>query len=337
MRSLAWLHPELWWTLPAALAILILWRIRPRRTFVAFSSVPWLAGLARRPSPLRRLPDFLAVSALAFVLVALLDPAEPYAETQVQSQGLDIVLVLDLSSSMQEPMARDRQAVRAAARSGTAAWQVPYKTRLDTTKEALQDFISRRRDDRIGLIVFSGRPYVVSPLTFDYDYLRRYIDLVDDQSIRNEGMTAIGEGIGLATYLLIRQSTAEERNKVIVVFTDGENNFGREPLQALTEADAALVRVHIVGVDLEDEVKRKPAVRGLIRMVQSYGGQYYNADTVSQLQAAYREIDALEKAPLTSTVYERNAPVYDQFALPGLVLLLAAAVLRAVPYFSDYT
>jgi Ca-activated chloride channel family protein len=325
MRSLAWLHWEVWWTLPAALLVILLWRIRPRRRFVAHSAVRWLSRLSPGPSPLRRLPELLAVGALVLVILALMDPAEPYRETEVRSEGLDIVLVLDLSSSMQEAMGGQRP--------GAAL----IRTRLEVTKEALRDFIGRRRDDRISLIVFSGRAYVVSPLTFDYDYLTRYVEMVHDQSIRNEGMTAIGEGIGLATQVLMRQSTGAERNKVIVVFTDGENNFGREPLQALAEADTAGIRVHVIGVDLEEEVKRKAAVRGFIRMVLSYGGRYYDADTTSELQAAYQAIDTLEKGPLSSTLYERNAPVYDQFALPGLVLLVAGLVLRGIPYFADFT
>jgi len=84
-------------------------------------------------------------------------------------------------------------------------------------------------------------------------------------------------------------------------------------------------------------VKRKPAVRGLIRAVRGYGGQYYSADTVSQLQAAYREIDSLETGLLTSKRYERNVPVFAQFAAAALVLMLAAMAVRIIPYFADFT
>jgi Ca-activated chloride channel homolog len=259
----------------------------------------------------------------------------------VRSQGLDIALVLDLSSSMQEPMdgARPPQTMQNltfSSRDQPAA-RSPGRTRLETTKDALRDFITRRHDDRIGLVVFSDHAYVVTPLTFDYDSLVHYVDMVDDQILRGEGMTAIGDGISLANYLLAKQSTADRRNKVIVVFTDGENNFGRDPIAALSDADAAGVRVHVVGVDLEEEVKQKPAVRSLIETVQRYGGHYYNADTARQLRAAYSAIDSLEKGLLTSKAYVRNTPVFQWFAAPGLAFLLAALVVRSLPFFADFT
>jgi Ca-activated chloride channel homolog len=340
VSDLVWLHPEWWWTIPAVLTAAAVWRLQ-RRAFVAFSLVPWVVSLRHGSLPLRRLPQWLAAAALVLVVVALMDPAVPYSEAEVHSQGLDIALVLDLSSSMQEVMnlARPPQTTQHLTFSSRdrAPRRAPGKTRLETTKDALRDFISRRRDDRIGLVVFSDFAYVVSPLTFDRDGLLHYIDMVDDQILRGEGMTAVGDGIGLANYLLVRQSTDARRNKVSVVFTDGEYNFGRDPLEALYDADAAGIRVHVVGVDLEDEVRQKPAVVSLIQAVRRYGGQYYSADTVGQLRAAYAAIDSLEKGRLTSTAYARNVPVFHWFALPALITLVAALALRAVPYFADFT
>lgn len=331
MTTLNWLHPEIWWIVPAALVALLLWySVRRRRTFVAFSAVRWLTSLRHVPSPVRRLPELLIATALVLVLVALMDPALPYSDAEVHSEGLDIALVLDLSSSMQEIMEVTRAAPEQPRR-------LPARTRLETTKDALRDFISRRRDDRIGLIVFSDFAYVVSPLTFDREGLIQYVDIIDDQILRGEGMTAIGDGIGLANYLLARQSTGTRRNKVIVVFTDGEYNFGRDPLETLDEAAEAGVRVHVVGVDLEEEAKHKPAVVGLIRAVRRNGGQYYSADTPRQLRASYAAIDSLEKGRLTSRTYARNSPVFGWFAAPALVLLAAAFLVRAIPYFADFT
>ena len=321
MRTLTWLRPDLWWTIPTALAVALVWRLR-RRRFVAFSAVPWIASLRHRPSPVRRLPVWFAAIALVLVLGALMDPAIPYAESEVHANGLDIALVLDLSSSMQELMGTGRS---------------PGKNRLETTKDALRAFIARRRDDRIGLIVFSDFAYVVSPLTFDRDSLVHYVDMVDDQILRQEGMTAIGDGIGMASFLLARQSTDTRRNKVVVVFTDGEHNHGRDPLETLYEADAAGIRVHVIGVDIEDEVEHKPAVVNLIQAVRRYGGQYYSADTVGQLRAAYAAIDSLEKGRLVSTAYVRNAPVFQWLVIPALMALLAALALRTIPYFADFT
>ena len=215
-----------------------------------------------------------------------MDPVIPYSEAQVAAQGLDIVLVVDLSSSMQEIMAlpRPTQSMQNLTFSSrdNAPRRLTGRTRLDTTKEALKDLIGKRRGDRLGLIVFSDHAYLVSPLTFDHENLFRYVDMLDDQILRGEGMTAIGDGLALGTQLLARQSPEPGSNKVIVVFTDGENNTGRDPLSSLAEADAAGIRVHVIGVDLEDEVKQKPAVLQLISTVRRLGGQYFNADTAQR-------------------------------------------------------
>src|SRR5204863_916168 len=112
-----------------------------------------------------------------------------------------------------------------------ALTRAPGENRLTATKNAIETFIKRRRDDRIALVVFSDNAYVISPLTFDHDYVIRYIDLVDDQLLRGEGMTSIGDGLALANDLLERQSHGEQRrNQVVVLFTDGENNHGRDPM-----------------------------------------------------------------------------------------------------------
>jgi Ca-activated chloride channel family protein len=317
------LRPDLaWWLLSAvALVLLVRWRLR-RRLGVAVTT-PWVFGSAYRASPLQRLPAVLLVMALLLIGVALLDPVLPYSESQIHSQGLDIVIALDLSSSMQEVM--DKTAT-------------PAKTRLDATTAAIETLVRLRHDDRMGLIVFSDHAYVVSPLTFDHDYLVRYIQMVDDQMLRSEGMTAIGDGLALSDYLLARQSTAQgHRNKVVVLFTDGENNIGRDPLDVMKEAAAADIRVHMVGLALEDDVKRKPAVQRLLQAVRRQGGRYFTADTSRELTAASQAIDATEKGVLVSQSYQHDAPIYQWFAVPALVLLVIAMALRALPIFVDQT
>jgi Ca-activated chloride channel family protein len=321
------LHPELGGWIAAAFAAVLIARWRGRRTFAASTTVGWI-DRSGRASLFRRLPFLLLAVALALAAGALLDPVLPYSESEVQSRGLDIVVVLDLSSSMQEPM--EHVAAKLLVAQG--------KTRLEATKDAIKAFVSRRRDDRVGLVVFSDNPYVVSPLTFDHDYLIRYIDLVDDQILRGEGMTAIGDGLALANYLLSRQPNASERrNRVIVLFTDGENNRGRDPVEVLKESDAAAIHVHMVGVDLEEEVRFKRDVQRLVGTVQRYGGRYFDANTVRDLGTASRAIDALEKGYLTNKEYVRDAPVYQWFALPALICLTLAIALKSIPYFVDQT
>jgi Ca-activated chloride channel homolog len=330
----------LWFAVPM-IVLAIAWQWRRRRTFVAFSAVDVLRRINPHPSVVRRLPAVAAGAAFAALVLALMDPVIPSTETQVAAKGLDIVLVVDLSSSMQEIMAlpRPTQTLQNLTFSSRdlAPKRLTGKTRLDTTKEALKDLIGKRQGDRLGLIVFSDHPYLVSPLTFDHENLFRYVDMLDDQILRGEGMTAIGDGIAVGTQLLARQSPEPGSHKVIVVFTDGENNTGRDPLSSLAEADGAGIRVHVIGVDLEDEIKKKPAVLQLISTVRRLGGQYFNADTTSELRAAYSQIDAMERGRLTSTVAAHSVPVFDWFARPAAWLLLAAIALRAIPFFSDLT
>jgi Ca-activated chloride channel homolog len=305
-----WLAP---WLLGALAAIVLLkWRIRWR--FAATTIVRALDRRMYRASMFRRLP--FAVFALAMVLLgaALLQPVIPYSQADIESRGLDIVVLLDLSSSMQEEMG--------GAKAPAARPPVRVRTRLEATKSAIRTFIRSRRDDRIGLVVFSDNPYVVSPLTFDHEYLLRYVDLIDDQILQNEGQTAIGDGLALSNYMLSRQTKDGSRGHQIDV---------------LAESKDADIRVHVIGVDLGPEVREKPAVMQLMSTVERNGGRYFNADSERDLLAASHAIDAIEKSLLVSKVYVQDVPVYQWFAVPALVCLVAAMGLRAVPYFVDQT
>ncbi len=327
------LHPEFGWYVGGALLVTALLQWRVRRSFAAATTVRWLRARSYRASAVRRLPLLLLFAGLALTGAALMQPVVPYSEAEVQSRGLDIVMVLDLSSSMQEdmePLPLQRLALLAR--------KPPGKTRLEATKEAIKAFVRGRRDDRIALVVFSDHAYVVSPLTFDYDYLVRYIDMVDDRILQGEGQTAIGDGLALANYLLARQSRGAERgHQAIVLFTDGENNRGRDPREVLKESNDANIRVHFIGVDLEDQIRAKPEVRDLLQSIQEYGGRYFNASSERGLVQASAVIDSVEKGFLVSKVRVHDAPVYHWFALPALLCLAFAVALRAVPYFVDQT
>jgi Ca-activated chloride channel homolog len=320
-----WLAP--WLAGALVLLVLVKWGLHWR--FAASTMVRSLAGGAYRASVLRKLPFAALAVALLLVGVALLQPVIPYSQIDVESRGLDIVVLLDLSSSMQEEMGG------AKARTSTPA---AVRTRLEATKHAIRTFIRARRDDRIGLVVFSDNPYVVSPLTFDHDYLLRYVDLIDDQILQNEGQTAIGDGLALSNYMLSRQAKqGSHGHQVIVLFTDGEYNRGRDPIDVLAESKEADIRVHVVGVDLDEEVRSKPAVLDLMNTVQQNGGRTFNAESERDLVAASKAIDSMEKTLLVSKVYVQDVPVYEWFAVPGLVCLVLAMGLRAIPYFVDQT
>lgn len=325
------LYPELgWWILAAFVAVAIL-KSGIRWRFAAFTLVLPRKEFAYRASIVRRLPFALLAAAAAFAGLAIMQPVIPYSQADLQSRGLDIVLLMDLSSSMQEEMGSGQ-------RTTTTTTLGVGRTRMDAVKDAVKTFIRTRRDDRIGLVVFSDNPYVISPLTFDHEYLLHYIDFVDDKILQGEGQTAIGDGLALSNYVLSRQATANSRgHQVIVLFTDGESNRGREPVDVLAESGKADIRVHVIGVDLEADVKEKPGVQMLMRAVEDNGGQYFNADSERELTAASRAIDDIEKGLLVSRVYVRDVPVYQWFAIPALVALVIAVSLRSIPYFVDQT
>ncbi|MBI2220089.1 MAG: VWA domain-containing protein [Acidobacteria bacterium] len=346
MSGISVLQPEVLWLLPAAALLALACRLVRRRRFVAFTATAWLREADAWASPVRRLPSVLLALAFALVLAGLADPVVPLSHAQVKSQGLDIVLVLDLSNSIHEVMRAERAAGAPAwgpvggtpAAAGVAAAAARTgRTRLEVTRRALRTFIAARHDDRIGLVVFSENAYIVSPLTFDHNSLMHYVNMIDDQILQGEGLTAIGDGIGLANYLLWRQSTDRRVGKVTLVFTDGVHNYGRDPISALADAAATEIRTHVIGIDLEANLRGTDTVRRLVSTVRSYGGQYYDAATADQLQAASAAIDKLERGKLTNTIAIRNAPAFAWFAIPALLLIVLALALRAIPYFADFT
>jgi Ca-activated chloride channel homolog len=328
LAGLTLLQPWALLLIPASLLMLVIRALWRRRHYVMLPTAHLLPPLAYRPSLLRRLPLVFGLAGIAATAGALAEPVVPHTTADIESLGIDIVLVLDLSSSMNTEMAG----------SGVSSPDGPKgPTRLDRTKEALKAFVTSRHGDRLGMVVFSNYAYVVSPLTLDREYLIRYLDIVDNQILRNEAMTAIGDGIDMGAFLLNRQAGDRRRSKVLVVFTDGERNYGRDPLESLADANRADIRVHLVGVDLDEQIKERPTVQALISAVRRYGGRYYEADTMRELRTAYTELDALEKSLVVNQTHVSNEPVYHWFALAAVVLVGAALLLNAIPFFNEMT
>jgi Ca-activated chloride channel homolog len=337
--QLIFLEPRYIWVLPVLVAACLLWRYLQKPDYIAMTTISWLDPALDRPSLLRLLPLLILLIAAVLIVLALMGPVLPYSEREIESEGLDITIVLDLSASMQELMDQKEPPPGTGTdrRNRTMTMEPAGKTRLDTTKEALRQFINSRSDDRIALVVFSDNAYVVSPLTFDYAYLLQYLDMIDANILQGEGMTAIGDGIALANYLLDRQGSDPPRSQVITVFTDGEHNIGREPVEVLAESDGAGVRIHVVGVDMEEKLKDNEPVKNLIEAVTGHGGRYFDANTESQLFEASREISGMEKVRLVSREYIRHTPVFHWFAIPAGFLILMVFALRTTSYFSDFT
>ncbi|HSF58211.1 MAG TPA: VWA domain-containing protein, partial [Candidatus Binatia bacterium] len=240
----------------------------------------------------------------------------------------DILLLLDLSWSMQEPI--DLEGALERRRAGVVRKEV---TRLEAVKEAMLRFVQKRQGDRIGLIVFSENAYVVAPMTQDIAYLTNYLRMVDNKTLSSEGQTAIGEGILAALNLSEQQKQGSGRNlsRVMIVLTDGENNTGRDVYGAIQKAAQARYKIYFIGV----EVKRAAETPRLIAAVQAAGGNYYDVRDAEQLGKAYAEIDRLEKGTYLTKAQVAHVPRYHPFALASLALLAASLGLRAIPYFIE--
>ena len=301
---------------------------RKRSHYLTHSMLPYLRDRIRPVSRFVYLPRAIEFIAFVVLAIALLNPVQPSAEHSIVNKGLDILLLLDLSWSMQEPI--DVEGALARRRAGIPRQEV---TRLEAVKEVMLRFVQKRQGDRIGLIVFSENSYVVAPMTQDIAYLTNYLRMVDNKTLASEGQTAIGEGILTALNLSEQQNLGSSKapSRVMIVLTDGENNTGRDVYAAIEKAAQAKFKIYFIGV----EVKRAAQTPRLIAAVQAAGGNYYDVRDADQLSKVYNQIDRLEKGTYLTKAQVAHVPRYHPFALASLVLLAIAIGLQAIPYFID--
>jgi Ca-activated chloride channel family protein len=270
-----------------------------------FSDLQLLAGY--RPTwriRYRWLPTAVRALALALLVVAIARPQTGQAETELPGQGIDVALVLDTSSSM--------------------ATNFGEGNRLDVAQRVINDFITGRDEDRLGLVIFREMSLVLSPLTLDYTALTQLVDGVEQVNLPDG--TAIGVGLADALNLL-RESRA--RSRVVVLLTDGENNAGNiEPLEAAQIADTLGIRLYTIGM-LESGGGNVDE-RALLEMAQLTGGRYFPAENEQALSAIYDSIDRLE----TSRVGRPQFGSYNELAV---YFLAAALLLLAVELGSQAT
>jgi Ca-activated chloride channel family protein len=261
----------------------------------------------------------LAVS-IGGLVVSLARPQRGNIEEKLITEGIDIVLAVDISSSMK---AEDFK-----------------PNRLGAAKSVAQDFIMGRKNDKIGLVVFSRRAITHSPLTIDYTMLYSFIDTIKIGMIQDG--TAIGNAIMEGSK---RLKEGKEKSKVLILLTDGINNSGEvDPITAAYATKALGIRVYTIGVGstqnapypVEDPVLGKRYVyvpvqldeKVLQRIAQVTSGRYFRATDTEKLIEIYREIDALEKSKIEIQQYRR---VKEWFAVPlliGLVLLLTHIIIE---------
>lgn len=272
-------------------------------------------------SRLERLPELLLRLTFLALLLTLLEPVLPLSRVRVVTRGLDIVMLVDLSSSMQEYLDQGRYAVKSEA----------PPTKLEAVKEAISRFLENREGDRVGTLVFSEGAYVVSPPTVDYDYLSDYLKRVDFGTLSGEGRTAIGEAIYTGLGLLRWKDPERHSPAVMMVFTDGESNAGRSVYEALEQAREDKVRVYLIGLSIWYLRQRDELTRALA----ATGGGFFDVADSEELAEAYQTIDFLERQPLVTERYVRNEPFFQPFLIFSLVSLLAALLLKAFPRFLE--
>jgi Ca-activated chloride channel family protein len=331
-------HDPTW--LLALLALpLVLW-LRGRRV-VPVLLVPFAAAW-HRPSLIApsRWPVGLACAGLALLVSALARPQRVEDKREVHSQGYDIMLCVDLSSSM---LSEDYE------RGGERI------NRLQAIKPVIQAFIEKRPADRIGIVLFAGRAYTMAPLTFDHDWLARQLERVRIGLI--EDRTAIGDGLGVALTRLEqakRESGGKRQGAFIVLLTDGVNNSGTlSPDQATDLAKARGIPVYTIGAGqdglvlvpyLDDKMnpirdadgrkhyRRLPSdldESALRKIAEATGGRFFRAYDTGTIEGAFQAIDKAQKIEFQAQSYLVTTELFWWLAAPGLVaLVLAAAVAR---------
>lgn len=317
-------------TLLAPMIAYYVWRTMQGGAAIQISTVE---GVARAPKSvryyLRHLPFALRAAAFGLLVVALARPQQIEQNVRTSSEGIDIMLAIDVSVSM---LARDFE-----------------PDRITAAKEVAGSFISDRYGDRIGLVAFAAEAFTQSPLTTDQSTLQTLLAQIRSGLIDDSG-TAIGNGLATAINRL-RESDA--KSKVVILLTDGVNNRGEiTPITAAEIAKAQNIRVYTIGVGTEGMapypavdmfgnitfVKQKVEIdeKTLTAMAEMTGGRYFRATDNAKLKAIYDEINQLEKSKVEVT---EHLSYHEQFlawvlAALGLLLaefLLANLVLKRIP------
>ena len=323
-------HPDLLWLL-LLLPIGALWQGRPGKVAaVEYSSAEAARQVARetRSRPGGWLP-LLRWLALGLFIVGLARPQLGHATMEVNASGIDMMLAIDVSGSMQS---------------------LDFKVngqpvdRVGIVKTVVSKFIDQRPNDRLGLVEFAGAPYLVSPLTLDHDWLQQNLERVKVGSI--EDGTAIGSAIAMCANRLRNEPS---KSKVIVLLTDGENNSGKiSPLLAAEAAKALGIKIYTIGAGVRGEapmpvkdqfgntrmvmVKSDVDEVTLGKIAAETGGRFFRATDTDSLEDIYAQIDKLQKTTHTIKKFEHRSELFEWALLPGLFVLGAGLGLEQTRY-----
>tara|TARA_B100001250_G_scaffold204649_2_gene175636 strand:+ start:10104 stop:10946 length:843 start_codon:yes stop_codon:yes gene_type:complete len=268
---------------------------------------------------LRHVPYLLKIIASALLIIAITRPQSSINWEESTTEGIDIVLAMDISGSMR---AMDLK-----------------PDRLEASKNVAIDFISKRKNDRIGLVIFAGESFTQCPLTTDHNVLTNLFKDVKSGMV-NDG-TAIGMGLATAVN---RLKESKAISKVIILLTDGVNNTGMvPPITAAEIAQKFGIRVYTIGVGTKglapypfetpfglqyQDVEVKIDEETLQDIATLTDGKYFRATNNSSLKEIYKDIDALEKSKIEITEFHKRSEEFLPFALFGLGILFLAFILQ---------
>ncbi|MFN0050367.1 MAG: VWA domain-containing protein [Cytophagales bacterium] len=261
---------------------------------------------------LRFLPDFVFAFFIACILLALARPQKTNEKVEQHTEGIDIMLVLDISESMQI--------------------EDFIPNRLESAKKVAKSFVKGRLHDRIGVVVFSGDAYSLSPLTTDYALLQGYIDEIRFDLIKKGG-TAIGSALAVA---INRLQESESKSKVIILLSDGDNTAGNiNPITAAELAHAFSIKIYTIAVGKDGQVPfgkdpfgnvqyvQNALDESTLRKIASLGeGKFYRASSNSALKNIFATIDKYEKAEIKETRYKDTKDYYDIYLIWAILFFL---------------
>jgi Ca-activated chloride channel family protein len=300
---------------------IIWWMRRTKRATMRFSSIEALKKISPPPSlKWLKIVSYLNIAAILFFIIAIARPRSGKTYEEVITKGIDIVLALDISSSMR---ALDFK---------------PYD-RIYVARETASDFIKGRKNDRIGLVIFARNAFTQCPLTLDYDILLELLKEVKVGMIKDG--TAIGMGLATA---INRLKNSKAKGKVIILLTDGRNNAGEIDPETATELAKSLgIKIYTIGVGKPGPTLypvntalgvRYVQVQGqeldedmLQRIANSTGGLYFRAETEQSLHRIFKTIDKMEKVKFKTRKFTRYRELFVYFVSIGFCLVLFAVFL----------
>ena len=320
LRSFTWEHPLfLYLIIAVPILFVVRWLLRYRFNQKLPIAITQKDLHVSPINLIRLLPEILLMLVLAFILMGLARPQKTNEKVEQWTEGIDIMIALDISQSM---MIEDFT-----------------PNRLEAAKEVARNFINGRVQDRIGLVVFAGDAFSLSPLTTDYELLRTYLDDITFEMIEAKG-TAIGSAMAVVTN---RMSESETKSKVCILLSDGENTSGNiDPITAAELASAYGIKIYTIVVGKEGMVPYGKDFFGRPQMIENTidettmrkmadigSGQFFRATDNQALEQVFARINKYEKAEIKETRFKDTSDYYVIYLQWAMALFLLWLLLKS--------